>query len=124
MRARMAVCMGVVVIALAGCGDDEDGAAQATLDVVETDFEIDPKNATVDEAGAIQFEITNDGESTHQLSIRPQGEPGIPKTSDEMDPTQSTTFTAELDPGKYAWYCPVGNHRQMGMEGTLTVGGG
>lgn len=33
----------------------------------------------------------------------------------------STTFTADLEPGTYAFYCSVGNHRALGMEGTLIV---
>jgi plastocyanin len=26
-----------------------------------------------------------------------------------------------LPPGKYEFYCPVGNHKEMGMEGEITV---
>jgi hypothetical protein len=29
----------------------------------------------------------------------------------------------ELQAGRYELYCPVGNHKEMGMEGTLSVGG-
>ncbi|HSJ17333.1 MAG TPA: cupredoxin domain-containing protein [Solirubrobacterales bacterium] len=132
MRGKLAVLMGVVVIAIAGCGDDDDGdtAAQeaagqpvATLDVVETDFEIDPKNATVDEEGLIEINLANEGETVHYLTIETPGEE-IPQTSEELDPGNDTVFDVELDSGEYVWYCPVGNHRQMGMEGTLTVGGG
>ena len=34
--------------------------------------------------------------------------------------SQSVTFTADKA-GTFAFYCSVGNHRQMGMAGTLTV---
>jgi uncharacterized cupredoxin-like copper-binding protein len=27
----------------------------------------------------------------------------------------------DLDAGEYKFYCPVGNHEQAGMVGTLTV---
>lgn len=30
-------------------------------------------------------------------------------------------FTAPTEPGSYTFYCDVGNHRAMGMEGTLIV---
>jgi plastocyanin len=142
MARRVVILIGVAALAVAGCGDDEEepaaegtateeaatdeaaGQPAATLEVSESDFEIDPKNATVDEDGLIQFEITNDpgSEAEHQLVIEAQGE--IPQSSDLMDPGESTTFTAELDSGKYVWYCPISNHRELGMEGTLTVGGG
>jgi uncharacterized cupredoxin-like copper-binding protein len=26
-----------------------------------------------------------------------------------------------LPPGKYEFYCPVANHKEMGMEGEITV---
>lgn len=31
------------------------------------------------------------------------------------------SFTAPTTPGSYPFYCSVGNHRAMGMEGTLIV---
>lgn len=34
---------------------------------------------------------------------------------------ESFTFTAPSDPGSYAYYCDIGNHRAFGMEGTLIV---
>jgi uncharacterized cupredoxin-like copper-binding protein len=132
------LCVLFLSVSVAACGgDDDDGdtAAQetetqeaaggppaATLEVSESDFKIDPKDGKVDEDGLVQFEVTNDGETTHQLSIEAPGE--IPRTTDTIEPGEDETFTVELDSGKYTWYCPIGNHRELGMEGTLTVGGG
>ena len=31
------------------------------------------------------------------------------------------SLTADLKAGDYTFYCPVGNHRAAGMEGTLIV---
>ena len=36
-------------------------------------------------------------------------------------PGSKSTVTADLKPGTYTFYCPVGDHREEGMEGTLTV---
>ena len=60
--------------------------------------------------------------SVHALEIEAPG--GEVETGD-IQPGESATLTANLDrPGKYEWYCPVGNHRDLGMEGEITVGGG
>jgi uncharacterized cupredoxin-like copper-binding protein len=138
VRLALVITLGALLVLAAGCGGDDEGdtAAQettaeteagggqpvATLDVSESDFKIDPKDGKVDEAGVIQFEVTNDGETTHQLSIEAPGE--IPRTTDTIETGEDETFTVELDSGRYIWYCPIGNHRELGMEGTLTVGGG
>jgi plastocyanin len=36
----------------------------------------------------------------------------------------TVSFTAPAAPGRYTYYCSVGNHRSQGMEGTLVIGGG
>ena len=35
--------------------------------------------------------------------------------------SSTTSVDAELEAGEYTFYCSVGNHRDAGMEGTLTV---
>ena len=127
----------------AGCGDDDKssdtntganttttdtttngrGAAAETVDVSLTDFKIDPANPEIAKAGAVEFKVKNDGGTVHNLEVEgPSGEKELPS---DLDPGQSGTLTLELSkPGKYEWYCPVGNHRDLGMEGEITVGGG
>lgn len=34
---------------------------------------------------------------------------------------EKLNFTAPSEPGEYAFYCSIGSHRSMGMEGTLIV---
>lgn len=33
----------------------------------------------------------------------------------------TVTFTAPTEPGSYFFFCDIGNHRALGMEGVLTV---
>ena len=92
------------------------------LNVRETEMELDPKNPTIEKPGTVQFQIKNAGQVTHALEVEgPEGE----VETRPIKPGQSDTLSAELTkPGEYTWYCPVGNHKDLGMRGAITVGNG
>jgi uncharacterized cupredoxin-like copper-binding protein len=120
-----------VPLGLAACGDDDEGTtgattttptaagAASTVDVSETDFALDPSDPTV-KAGEVTFNVTNDGQTLHNLEV--EGPAGEAELEQDLQPGESGTLKVNLDkPGKYEWYCPVGNHREMGMRGEITV---
>jgi plastocyanin len=119
----------LVVGLIAGCGSDDgnDEAAGDTsgvagsVELTATDFEFDPSTVELAKSGEMTFTLVNDGQSTHALEIEGQG---IEEETDEIDGGASAELTVDLEPGEYEFYCPVDDHREMGMEGTLTVGGG
>lgn len=115
----------LVVLALApGCGsDDSDESSGETnsVDVVASDFRFDPSSVSVDTAGRTTFRLTNEGGTTHALELEGNG---IEEETDEIGPGESAELTIDLEDGEYELYCPVGNHRELGMEGRLVVGGG
>ncbi len=131
--ASLAALAAVAALAVAGCGDDDEEAADTTtaeqaggapvetLTVSETEYKLDPPNPTIEESGTVEFEVVNDGEITHSLEIESDQEEFV---SDEIAAGESTTFTADLPPGEYDYYCPISNHKELGMDGTLTVAGG
>ena len=45
---------------------------------------------------------------------------GVDKASDVVT-SKNTSFTVDLKPGTYTYFCPVDGHRAAGMEGKLTV---
>jgi uncharacterized cupredoxin-like copper-binding protein len=45
----------------------------------------------------------------------------VEEESDTIEPGGTARVSAKLEPGEYELYCPVGNHADAGMEGTLTV---
>jgi plastocyanin len=69
-------------------------------------------------AGKVTIDFTNQAQIPHNVSIE-KGEQDVGAT-DTITASQ-TSKTFDLKPGKYTFYCSVGNHRQAGMEGTLTV---
>ncbi|HVL97344.1 MAG TPA: cupredoxin domain-containing protein [Solirubrobacteraceae bacterium] len=114
--AMCALC--ATLLAAAGCGGDGGGAETGATEVVARDFAFDPRSASV--AGqAVRLRVVNRGEAPHALAIEAPASPRTPTT----EPGGSATLAAELEPGTYEWYCPVGDHRRRGMTGTLTVGG-
>jgi len=94
-----------------------EGQAQ-TLSVSEADFSIKLGSGDLP-AGDYTITVTNDGHATHDLVVEQNGS-DVAK-SDAIGPGDSATFTVTLQPGKYVFYCSIGNHRAMGMETDVTV---
>ncbi len=72
-------------------------------------------------AGEINFAVSNEGAETHSLVI--EGPAGTFSLPEPLAPGASTVLNATLSPGDYVVYCPQdnGEHREEGMERTLTV---
>ena len=124
MRTRRLLALAVLSAApVAGCGDAEGGSeptrdAAASIRLTETEFRLQPAQATVAASGKIRVQVTNRGATVHALALE---SPGGKRTTDPIDPGATRTLETDLQPGRYVWYCPVGNHRGLGMHGTLTV---
>lgn len=113
-----------LVFALAGCGgyggeeESATGTPERTFRISETDFELTPSTVTIDKAGTYAFEATNDGQTDHALEI--EGE-GVEAETETLAPGESGSVTVDLEAGTYEMYCPVGNHKDLGMEGEVSV---
>jgi uncharacterized cupredoxin-like copper-binding protein len=71
-------------------------------------------------SGDVTFNEKNDGQVTHSLEI--ENVNGQDKELEgDVSPGSDGTLKVNLPSGKYEFYCPVGNHKQMGMEGEITV---
>ena len=146
----LVMCLMVAVLALAACGDDDErgtveqsggststtgtetsgapttttggGDPVATIEVEETEFELNPANPGVESAGLVKFEVTNAGKIPHALEV--EGPDGEVETED-IAPGETATLEADLNkPGSYRWYCPIGDHADQGMDGQILVAGG
>jgi uncharacterized cupredoxin-like copper-binding protein len=125
----------LVAVVLAGCGSDDGGSKKSSkaapskpaatsnqVAVVETEYKLTPSNPKV-KKGTVTVTVANKGKVLHSLEVEgPSGEKRLPKP---LKPGQSGTLKVSLaKAGKYTWYCPIDNHKGLGMKGQITVGGG
>jgi plastocyanin len=94
----------------------------ATIGVEETEYSLYPEEVVLDSPGTYVFRAVNSGSTTHALKIEGQGIEE--EMTENLAPDESAEFTVNFEPGSYEFYCPVGDHRDRGMEGTITVGEG
>jgi uncharacterized cupredoxin-like copper-binding protein len=93
--------------------------AGGTVDLTATDFKFNPSDPTV-KSGDVTFNLKNDGQATHSLEIEDvNGEDK--ELEGTVSPGSDGTLKVNLPPGKYEFYCPVDDHKQMGMTGEITV---
>jgi plastocyanin len=102
--------------------EEATGGEELTLSAVEGSDGLgwDPKELSAP-AGAVTIKMANPegNKMPHAVSIEGTG---VNENGNVVPPgTDTSTVTATLAPGEYTFYCPVGQHRQNGMEGTLTV---
>ncbi|RKS08916.1 cupredoxin-like protein [Nocardiopsis sp. Huas11] len=112
------------VLGLTACADDGEDpvlpteeAAPETITVTaeETQFTGIPENMF---SGTVDVVFENLDTDEHDLVVEELGdEQVIPATPGGESATGSVT----LEPGTYTFYCSLGDHREMGMEVTVTV---
>jgi plastocyanin len=134
----LALLLSAGVLLAAGCGDDEDegggGGAASTPEATEESGGAEAGGGltlTADPGGSISWEpgelsapagsvtITLVNESSTPHAVEVEGN-GVEEESETITGGE-TQLTVDLEAGEYVFYCPVGQHRQNGMEGTLTV---
>jgi LPXTG-motif cell wall-anchored protein len=96
--------------------------AQASSTVVMTEFAFSP-DALVVPAGRDTFVLQNAGMFPHNVHIEGNGISVDVKPDSPVAGGESFTGSVNLTPGTYEVWCPVSNHRERGMVGTLTVAG-
>ena len=124
----------------AGCGgdDDDDGGTTAATTQEETtaggggggaqtvemtEFEFIPNDLSVQSGDTVTTD--NTGSTVHNLTIEQGSDPE--KASKELAATpdvaggESGDLKVDVDPGEYSIVCTIGNHRELGMIGTIQV---
>ena len=145
LKAARTVCaVGAMALTLtiAACGDDNDdstadtggsGAPATTASATPPADSSALKIVAEDKAG-LKFDKSELSASAGDVTItmdNPDGNgmphdvaiegDGVDATGEVVQPGGVSEVSADLKPGTYTFYCSVGQHRQAGMEGTLTV---
>jgi len=126
----------VIPLVLAACGDDDSsdsstsassdtesttvtagGGSGETVDISETEFKLDPSDPST-KAGNVTFQVTNDGQTVHNLEVEGNG---VEEVTDDLQPGDQGVLSVDLQPGTYEMYCSIDSHREQGMEGEITV---
>jgi plastocyanin len=135
----LALLLSAGVLLAAGCGEDEGGGGgsastpEATEEAPaeESSGGGEALTVTADPGGSISWEpgelsapagsvtikLVNESSTPHAVEVEGNG---VEEESETVTGGE-TELTVDLEPGEYTYYCPVGQHRQNGMEGTLTV---
>jgi len=135
--------MALILVALAACGSSTSAGltppsssgnasatagpntgtppvANTTLRMSEKEYSITPSKSTA-QTGKIDFMVKNDGTIVHNFAIEVDGKE---VKSSDVQPGKSIPFSVTIStPGDYQFYCAIPGHRQLGMQGTLTVTG-
>jgi plastocyanin len=151
MRRTLAILLAAGLMAAAGCGGDDEeepAAGGGTTTTEETPAPTEEPAATEEpepteepaaepitltadpggsiswepaelnaSAGEVSIELVNDSSTPHAVAIEGNG---VDESGDQVT-GDSATLTVELEAGEYTFYCPVGQHRDNGMEGQLLV---
>ena len=133
----LALLLSAGVLLAAGCGDDEEeggGGAESTPTATEESSGGGGGEAltlTADPGGNISWEPGELSAAAGTVTIKLVNESSVPHAVEVEgngveEETETVTggeveLSVDLEPGEYTYYCPVGQHRQNGMEGALTV---
>jgi plastocyanin len=111
----------------AGCGGDDNGddgggggggAGGGVTLTADPDGAISWEPGSLSaSAGSVTIKLVNESDIPHAVEVEGNG---VEEESDTITASE-TELTVDLEPGEYTYYCPVGDHRAKGMEGTLTV---
>jgi len=111
-----------------GCGEmnDEEARAVNGIDEVDVDVELEiaggeyyyePDEITVEAGSEVRIIFVNEGDAGHDLVIDDVGGTEIIEPGGK----DSFVFTAPEGEATLVFYCSIGNHRELGMEGEIEI---
>jgi FtsP/CotA-like multicopper oxidase with cupredoxin domain len=125
----IASVLAVVTVSCGGGGggatagtQEQAAAGPATVEVMLSEFKIDPSTIAVPVGQPIDFSVMNMGQASHTFAVDVAGKT---YATDLIDPGATVVLKVPaLDAGTYAAYCTVSGHKDLGMLATVTAGAG
>ena len=87
------------------------------IQVVGNEYSFTPSSISVEKREKIALTFRNAGRLPHNLTIK---ELGVSTKTIGQGASDSVEFIAE-EAGIFTFYCSIGNHQSLGMEGSLEV---
>jgi plastocyanin len=115
-----------LALLLAGCGgsasssESTSGAVLGTIKISEKEFSLTPNKVKLFHTGTYEFQVTNDGTTTHALEVETGGDE---VKSDNIAPGETLAIRVRFSKGgSFEMYCPIDGHKDQGMKGAIEVG--
>ena len=103
----------------AAADDDFVEVAGAKVEIAFKEYQLTPNKIRVG-PGKVTFVLRNEGRYSHDFRINIEG-PGIDITTQKFGPGRTIRLEVALQEGEYKISCPLSNHDERGMHGTLIV---
>lgn len=118
MRMITIVLIGLVPLAVACRRGERTPEEPHRVTIQAASYAFQPSNITVPR-GPVRFIVVNMSDIVHAFEVEGQG---LEEETGDIQPASTDSLTVTFDrPGEYVIYCPVDDHRERGMTGTLTV---
>jgi len=98
-------------------------SADQSVTIREVDFKLEPSSFTATVGEVVHFTVTNAGARPHNLEVELESanmEKRLFDTNLQPGETRSADFTF-TQAGTWEMYCPVDDHKGMGMTGDIMV---
>lgn len=91
--------------------------AGGQIEIALLEYEMKPNKIRV-KPGAVTFVLRNEGRFAHDFHV--EG-PGVEAHAAKFSPGRTVRLEVSLQEGEYKISCPLSNHDERGMHGTLVV---
>ena len=118
LNATTAGALCVLTLTAAACGEADAPATVVRVDAAPDGSLAFERPAARARAGRVSIEMRNPSDIPHAVAIRGAA---ADATGDTVGRDGTSRVQADLQPGTYTLFCPVGGHEQAGMVATLTV---